>query len=316
MPLEELVIEIPDSLKGKRLDQALATLFPDHSRARLQGWIKAGYIRLGDAIPRQRDILRGGETLHVNIEEQAPVVSDKKQDIPVDFIHVDEDIIILNKPPGLVVHPGAGNRDYTLLNALLFHYPELEHLPRAGIVQRLDKDTSGLMVVARSARAHTSLVDQLQGRTMGREYQAIVNGVMTAGGTVDAPVGRHPVKRKRMAVDERGKPAVTHYTVVKRFNAHTHVRLRLESGRTHQIRVHMAHIRHPVVGDPVYGGRQKLPREAGSELISMLQEFPRQALHACLLRLTHPATGEELSWEAALPKDMAQLLDSLARNGH
>jgi 23S rRNA pseudouridine1911/1915/1917 synthase len=316
MASEVRIIEVPAELKGKRLDQALVELCPDHSRSRLQTWIKSGFVKIGEDIPSQRQILQGGETLYINVEA-VPVINDhKKEPIPVEFIHVDEDIIILNKPAGLVVHPGAGNPEHTLLNALLYHYPELEQLPRAGIVQRLDKDTSGLMIVAKSQVAHTSLVKQLQQRSMSREYQAIVNGVMTAGGTVNAAIGRHRVNRKRMAVVNTGKPAITHYTVVQRFHAHTHVRLRLESGRTHQIRVHMAHIHHGIVGDPVYGGRPKFPRGAGAELIQLLENFPRQALHACYLQIMHPQTEQEMHWEIPLPSDMNQLIALLSTNGN
>ena len=316
MTSEVRIIEVPETLKGKRLDQALVELCPDHSRSRLQTWIKAGYVKIGEDIPSQRQILQGGETLYINVQPEPASKDLKKEAIPVDFIHVDEDIIILNKPAGLVVHPGAGNPEHTLMNALLYHYPDLEQLPRAGIVQRLDKDTSGLMIVAKSLKAHTSLVNQLQKRSMSREYQAIVNGVMTGGGTVDAPIGRHRINRKRMAVVSTGKPAITHYTVLQRFVAHSHIRLKLESGRTHQIRVHMAHIHHSIVGDPVYGGRPKFPRDAGAELIQLLQKFPRQALHACYIRIVHPRTENEMYWEIPLPEDMARLISLLSTNGN
>jgi len=315
MPDDDLSIIIPPVMKGKRLDQALAELCPQHSRSRLQQWIKSGNITVDNLIPKQRDVVRGGE--NVAIRAHCPPGEDRwsGQDIPLDLLYADGDIIVLNKPPGLVVHPGAGNPKNTLLNALLFRFPELEQIPRAGIVQRLDKDTSGIMVVARSLTAHTGLVKQLQQRELTREYEAIVAGVMTAGGRVDAPVGRHRVQRKRMAVTETGKPAVTHYRVIERFDAHTHVRLRLESGRTHQIRVHMAHIRHPITGDPVYGGRRRFPRNAGPALLEALQSFPRQALHASRIALRHPATGESVGWEAPLPGDMQALLRLLHTRG-
>jgi len=316
MPIEELTITIPPSLKGKRLDQALAELCPQHSRSRLQAWIKSGYITVNDRIPRQRDVVEGGENISICAEFDSPEMTWGREAIPLDIIHMDKDIIIINKPPGLVVHPGAGNREHTLLNALLYHIPELEQVPRAGIVQRLDKDTSGLMIIARSMTAHTYLVDQLQKRLITREYRCIVSGVMTAGGSVDAPVGRHPVKRKRMAVSDSGKAAVTHYRVLKKFPAHTYIQLRLESGRTHQIRVHMAHIHYPVVGDKTYGGRQRIPKGAGAALIDRLQNFPRQALHASKLEFTHPSTGSIISWEAPLPDDMNLLLSLLETNGH
>ena len=210
-----------------------------------------------------------------------------------------------------MVHPGAGNREGTLLNALLHHYPELDKVARAGIVQRLDKDTSGLMVIARTPTAHTCLVEQLQRRSITREYQAVVAGVLTAGGTVDAPLGRHPVQRTRMAVRESGRSAVTHYRVIRRFRAHTHILCRLETGRTHQIRVHMAHIHHPLVGDPVYGGRPRFPKGVSQALREQLETFPRQALHASRLELIHPATGLQVGWESPLPEDMQRLLAAL-----
>jgi 23S rRNA pseudouridine1911/1915/1917 synthase len=223
----------------------------------------------------------------------------------------DDDLLVINKPPGLVVHPAAGNPDGTLLNALLHHAPDLAALPRAGIVHRLDKDTSGLMMVARNLAAHTRLVADLQARDIRREYLAVVNTVLTAGGEVDAPIGRHPVDRKRMAVVSGGKPAVTHYRVVERYRAHTLVRLRLETGRTHQIRVHMAHIHCPVTGDPVYGGRLRQPRGAGELLRTVLQGFRRQALHAERLAFRHPGSGEPVSWEAPVPPDMQELIEAL-----
>jgi len=316
MAIEELILTIPPAMKGKRLDQALAELCPQHSRSRLQSWIKSGFVTVDNLVPRQRDVIQGGETVTINAEFEIADRVWAREAIPLDILHADRDIIILNKPAGLVVHPGAGNPEHTLLNALLHHMPELEQIPRAGIVQRLDKDTSGLMIIARSLTAHTYLVDQIQKRLLTREYQAVVSGVMTAGGTVDAPIGRHHIKRKRMAVVESGKPARTHYRVLKRFQAHTHVQLRLESGRTHQIRVHMAHIRHPLVGDPVYGGRQRFPKSSGPALLEALQKFPRQALHACRLELAHPVSGATVSWEAPLPEDLCLLLALLATNGN
>jgi len=315
MPIEEQVLTIPAELKGKRLDQALAELFPQHSRARLQSWIKSGYITVNSAIPKQRDSVHGGETINIRAELELPDKSWGREAIPLDIVYSDKDIIIINKPPGLVVHPGAGNREHTLLNALLYHFPELEQVPRAGIVQRLDKDTSGLMVVARNQVAHTWLVGQLHERLVTREYRCIVSGVMTAGGSVDAPIGRHPVKRKSMAIVGSGKPAITHYRVLKKFPANTYIQLKLESGRTHQIRVHMAHIRYPVVGDPVYGGRQRFPKQAGPALLHALQTFPRQALHASRLEFIHPTKRKLVGWEAPIPEDMQQLLALLETNG-
>jgi 23S rRNA pseudouridine1911/1915/1917 synthase len=316
MPIEDLTVIIPASLKGKRLDQALAELCPQHSRSRLQTWIKSGYVTVNNHVPRQRDVVQGGETICIHARIEAAGENWARQAIPLNILYADRDIAVINKPPGLVVHPGAGNRQHTLLNALLYHMPELEQVPRAGIVQRLDKDTSGLMIIARTLPAHTYLVDQLQKRLITREYRCIVSGVMTAGGSVDAPVGRHPVRRKRMTVTDKGKAALTHYRILKKFPAHTYIQLRLESGRTHQIRVHMAHIRYPVVGDKTYGGRQRLPKNAGAALIDSLQSFPRQALHAARLELTHPITRSLMSWEAPLPDDMKSLLLLLETNGH
>ncbi len=315
MPIEELEFCIPPGHKGKRLDLALAELCPQHSRSRLQGWIKSGYVTVNDAVPKQRDVLQGGEKISIRAEFEGQDKSWAREAIPLDIVHADKDIIVINKPPGLVVHPGAGNREHTLLNALLFHFPELEQVPRAGIVQRLDKDTSGLMVVARNITAHTWLVGQLHERLVTREYRAIVSGVMTAGGSVNAPIGRHPVKRKSMAIVESGKPAITHYRVLKKFQANTYIQLKLESGRTHQIRVHMAHIRYPVVGDPIYGGRQRFPKNAGAVLLHELQSFPRQALHASRLEFIHPRKRKAVGWEAPIPADMQHLLDLLETNG-
>jgi 23S rRNA pseudouridine1911/1915/1917 synthase len=235
------------------------------------------------------------------------------QNIPISVVFEDDDLIVVDKSAGMVVHPAAGNYDGTLQNALLFHYPELAPIPRAGIVHRLDKDTSGLMVIARSLPAHASLVKQLQLRQMGRQYEAVVQGVMVAGGKVDEPIGRHPVDRKRMAVVRNGKSAITHYRVIQKYQWHTHIRVRLETGRTHQIRVHMAHIKYPLVGDPVYGGRRRIPAGAPGELVDLLGSFPRQALHATQLELRHPVSNESMQWQSELPPDMRQLIDELGR---
>ena len=305
-----LSVSIPESMRGRRLDQALAELVPDYSRGRLQQWIRAGQVALDGRVPKTREIVQGGEQVQIDAEVTVETVS-KAQAIALNVVYEDDDLLVINKPPGLVVHPAAGNPDGTLLNALLYHAPDLAALPRAGIVHRLDKETSGLMMVARNLAAHTRLVAALQARDIGREYLAVVNTVLTAGGTVDAPIGRHPVDRKRMAVVSGGKPAVTHYRVVERFRAHTLVRLRLETGRTHQIRVHMAHIHCPVTGDPVYGGRLRQPRGAGDSLRTVLQGFRRQALHAQRLALQHPGSGEPVSWEAPVPPDMQELIEAL-----
>jgi 23S rRNA pseudouridine1911/1915/1917 synthase len=296
---------------GRRLDQVASELFADFSRARLQQWIKEGFLRVDgeQRVPKQK--ILGGETLTIDVELQ-PEGDWQAQDIPLNIVHEDEHIIVLNKPTDFVVHPAAGNRDGTMLNALLYHCPQLESVPRAGIVHRLDKDTTGLMVVAKTLQAHTDLVAQLQGRTVKREYEAVVTGVMTGGGLVDQPIGRHPVQRTKMAVVSDGKEARTHYSVLQRFDGHSHVRLRLETGRTHQIRVHMAHIRFPIVGDDPYAGRFRVHKGASAALRDTIQGFGRQALHARELGLIHPATGELNSWSSKLPDDMQALLAVLA----
>ncbi|SDO82725.1 ribosomal large subunit pseudouridine synthase D [Halomonas shengliensis] len=301
---------VPDAMAGQRLDQAAAELFADFSRERLKAWIKAGELTLDGQVAKPKDKVYGGEWLRLATEVEDDTRF-QPEDIPLEVVYEDDQVLVIDKPPGLVVHPAAGNPDGTLLNALLHHDPALAAVPRAGIVHRLDKDTSGLMVVARTLAAQTALVEQLQARTVSREYDAICVGVMTAGGTVDAPIGRHPKDRKRQAVTASGKPAVTHYRVVERFRAHTHVRCRLETGRTHQIRVHLAHLRYPLVGDPVYGGRLKLPAGASSTLKEILRDFPRQALHARKLAFVHPGSGETVSFRAALPDDLLMLLDYL-----
>ena len=306
-PVKYLSATVPESEAGKRLDQILALLFSDYSRSRLQQWNKEGKIHVDGRELKGKEKLFGGETITV---EAVAEVEDRwqPQNIPLNIIYEDDSIIVIDKPAGLVVHPATGNPDGTLLNALLHHAPELAAVPRAGIVHRLDKETSGLLVVARTIESQTVLVEQLQQRTVSREYQAVVVGVLTGGGTVDEPIGRHPVDRKRMAVKPGGKPSVTHYRVIERFPAHTHIRVMLETGRTHQIRVHMAHIRYPLVGDPVYGGRLRIPAGCSPELEKMLRCYRRQALHAARLGLKHPRTGEDMEWSSPLPDDMQQLL--------
>ncbi len=308
-----LTATIPLHLAGKRLDQALAALFADHSRARLQAWIKSGAVSVDNKTVSQRTLVRGGEYIEINACYETPEEWSAEA-IPLEIVYEDEAILILNKPAGLVVHPGAGNPQHTLLNALLHHDPALEYVPRAGIVQRLDKETSGIMVVARTPEAHTYLVEELQARKIKREYQAIVTGVMTAGGTIDKPIGRHPRKRTQMAVVPHGKPALTHYLIIKKYRAHTHIRVQLETGRTHQIRVHLAALKHPLVGDPVYGGRARIPKNLSAGLINALRSFPRQALHASGLSLIHPKTGEKVSFELPLPADMQGLLAALDKD--
>ncbi|MDH5357626.1 MAG: 23S rRNA pseudouridine(1911/1915/1917) synthase RluD [Gammaproteobacteria bacterium] len=305
---------IPDEYAGLRLDQALAQVFPDYSRGQITKWIKAGHVLIDQQSLRPRDSVSGGE--HIIISAQIEIVDDTwtAEAIQLDIIHEDDDLLIINKPAGMVVHPGAGNQQGTLVNALLHHAPQLETIPRAGIVHRIDKGTTGLLMIAKTLQAHNSLVSQLQARTVQREYQAIAMGVMTAGGTVDEPVGRHPVDRKRMAVTGAGKPAITHYRVEHRYRAHTHIRCKLETGRTHQIRVHMAHIRYPLLGDPVYGGRLRLPKGASESCLEALQNFRRQALHAGLLGFIHPRSEQEVSWQVDMPEDMLHILAVLAED--
>lgn len=304
---------VSPELSGKRLDQALALLFSDYSRSRLQTWIKEGRVQVDGQLRKAKEKVWAGEhiTLRAMLQDSGCC---EAEDIPLDLLYEDEHLLVVNKPAGLVVHPAAGNWSGTLQNALLHHDPELVKLPRAGIVHRLDKDTTGLMVVARSLPAHKRLVEALQAREIKREYMAVVNGLPTAGGTVDAPIGRHPVNRVRMAVVAGGKPARTHFRISERFRAHTLLDVQLESGRTHQIRVHMAYIHHPLVGDPVYGGRLKMPPAASEALRSLLQTFGRQALHARRLSLAHPLSGKEMAWESPVPEDLAMLLDELRRD--
>jgi len=302
--------EIPQDCFGMRLDQALARLFSDYSRTRLTQWLKDGLVSINGQPMRGRDKVRGGEKVIINaeLEEQT---NWQAEDIPLNVHYEDEHIIVINKPADLVVHPAAGNYSGTLVNALLHYEPQLVHLPRAGIVHRLDKDTTGLLVVARSLVAQKSLVEQLQAHSLLREYSAIVYGVMTAGGTVDAPIGRHPVHRTRMAINPMGKDAVTHYRVIERYREHSLIRCRLETGRTHQIRVHMASIHYPLVGDPVYGKRLRLPKGGSEKMVQVLRDFKRQALHAARLGLVHPVSKKNLEWKVPLPDDMAELRHEL-----
>ena len=309
-PLEQEA-SIPEDAAGERLDRVLAGLFPDYSRSRLQQWLKSGAITVNDASQQPRYRVQGGERVRLQAAPEPDAPSVAPEPIELDVIHEDDDILVLNKPAGLVVHPGAGNPDGTLQNALLHRHPHLEAIPRSGIVHRIDKDTSGLMVVALSDRAHTVLTAQLQDKTVGREYDALVAGTFTAGGTVDAPIGRHPRDRKRMAVVAQGRPAVSHYRIGERFSAHTLLRVFLETGRTHQIRVHMAYIQHPLVGDPVYGLRQRLPKGADDTVRAALGGLRRQALHAARLVLQHPATEETLSWDVPRPPDMEEVMNVL-----
>ncbi|UJJ32406.1 23S rRNA pseudouridine(1911/1915/1917) synthase RluD [Halopseudomonas maritima] len=299
---------------GQRLDQVAAQLFPDFSRSRLQGWIKDGSLLVDGERKRTRDSVYGGENLTLDAEREVQGEW-QAEAIELDILYEDTALLVINKPAGLVVHPAAGHQDGTLLNALLHHCPELAKVPRAGIVHRLDKDTTGLMVVAKTIESQTDLVAQLQARTVSREYECVVTGVMTAGGKVDQPIARHGTQRQKMAVVAGGKQAISHYRVINRFRAHTHVKVKLETGRTHQIRVHMSYIHFPLVGDPVYGGRLRIPPGASPELIKELREFPRQALHARRLELEHPDDGRHMSWQVPLPEDMQHLLALLREDG-
>jgi 23S rRNA pseudouridine1911/1915/1917 synthase len=309
--IHQLAANVPPEAAGRRLDQVLAELFSDYSRTRLQRWLLAGHVTVDGKSLRPRDPVRGGERIVVTAPIEVETPWRRQQEIPFAIVYQDSAILVINKPPNLVVHPGAGNREGTLVNALLHYAPELANIPRAGVVHRLDKDTSGLLVVARSLLAQKRLVEQLRARTVKREYAAIVAGIMTAGGTIEAPIGRHPVERTRMAVVRAGKEAVSHYRVLERFRAHSYIKVRLETGRTHQIRVHMAHLHHPLVGDQTYGGRLRVPADSGAAMQEALQGFKRQALHAGGLGLIHPESGEALNWEAPLPADMRQLLETL-----
>ena len=306
-PLEKLV---PPELSGQRLDQALAQMFPEYSRSRLKAWIKQGNVLVDDRELRPRDAVSGGEQVVVRPQAEVSVTS-KPEPIDLSIAFEDDDLLVVNKPAGLVVHPGAGNTRGTLMNGLLHHVPALEELPRAGIVHRLDKDTSGLLIVGKKLASHTALVRALADREISRHYLAVCCGVLTGGGKIDAPIGRHPVDRLRMSVQDRGKAAITHFRVKERFRGHTYVGVQLDTGRTHQIRVHFAHRRNPLIGDPVYGGRLAMPAGATDALQEKLRRFRRQALHATHLSLAHPGTGEKLAIDAPVPDDLAELLDVL-----
>lgn len=313
LELVELSARVPAELGGMRLDQIAAQLFSEHSRARLSAWIKDGQLLVDGKQMRPRDTVYSGALLELEAEQE---VQGQWQAEPMDLdvIYEDDHLLLINKPADLVVHPAAGHASGTLLNGLLHHAPQLYEVPRAGIVHRLDKDTTGIMVVAKSLIAHTSLVEQLQQRSVGRIYEAIVLGVVTSGDTVNAPIGRHPHQRQRMAVVATGKPATSHYRVLERFRGHTHVRVQLETGRTHQIRVHMSHVGFPLVGDPLYAGRPRIAPGSNQSLIEELRTFPRQALHARFLELDHPVSGERLKWEAPLPDDFNWLLQLLRQD--
>ncbi|GAD90193.1 23S rRNA pseudouridine synthase RluD [Vibrio halioticoli NBRC 102217] len=310
----ELKSTVKESQLGQRLDQAIAELFDEFSRSRLKEWLLAGKVSVdGTVVTKARVRVMGGEDIVVVAE-----IEDEErweaQDIPLDIVYEDEDLLVINKPRGLVVHPGAGTPDGTVLNALLHHYPQIAEVPRAGIVHRLDKDTTGLMVVAKNVPTQTRLVRTLQKRRITREYEAIAIGKMTAGGMIDKAIGRHSTKRILMAVSEFGKPAITHYRVAERFREHTRIRLRLETGRTHQIRVHMSYLQHPLLGDIAYGGRARIPKGATEELTTMIRSFDRQALHAVMLKFVHPTTGEEMQFHAPVPDDMIEMAEALRQD--
>ncbi len=302
---------VPEELSGQRLDQALARMFPEYSRSRLKSWLLKGFITVNSRAMRPRDAVIGGENVLLQPQPEVSVQS-KPEALDLDIVFEDEDCLVVNKSAGLVVHPGAANPRGTLMNGLLHHVPGLEQLPRAGIVHRLDKDTSGLLLVAKTLPAHTALVGALAEREIARHYLAICGGVLTGGGSIDAAIARHPVNRLKMSVQRDGKPAITHYRVMQRFAAHTYISVQLETGRTHQIRVHFAHRRHSLVGDQTYGGRLAIPAGASDSLRDTLRQFRRQALHAEKLAFAHPLSGEEVELTVAPPADFADLLSALA----
>jgi len=313
MNLETHDVEIPAPLAGERLDVALAQLLPQYSRSRLQRWIDEGRVTLDARTPSRREAVSAGQRVQIQaLFEADDRVTAGSASVPFEILHRDSAVYVINKPAGLVVHPGAGNRSGTLQNALLQIDPELARVPRAGIVHRLDKDTSGLLVVARTPAAQAVLVRALAEREVGREYLALCLGVLTGGGTIDEPIGRHRTQRTKMTVRGDGREAITHYRIEQRYRAHTLLRVQLKTGRTHQIRVHLAHIGYPIVGDPLYGGRRRLPAGASPTVINALAQFRRQALHAARLSFEHPSNGRELSFEAPIPTDFRDLLATLA----
>jgi 23S rRNA pseudouridine1911/1915/1917 synthase len=310
MKLIQQSFQIEKIQAGDRLDHALHQLLPDYSRSRIQQWIQQGFVCLNQQQCKPRQKVYSGDLIELDVPEQT-VISDQPQAIEFDILYEDDDIFVVNKPANLVVHPAAGHWDGTLVNGLLARDPRLQQLPRAGIVHRLDKDTTGVMVVARNLVAHNWLVEQLQTRLVKREYIAIVRGVVTAGRSVETHIGRHPHNRKKMAVVDNGKAAVTHFQVARKFTHHSLIKLQLETGRTHQIRVHMAHLQYPLIGDSVYGGRAHLPAKIDEAMMTMIRNFKRQALHAERLSFEHPASREMMSFEAPLPSDFSALLDAL-----
>ena len=313
MELKQIQETIPEKCNGFRLDKALATMFDQYSRSAIQHWIRDGLVSLDGKSEGQKTKVREGQSVVINIPE-AVATESKAQDIPLDLVYQDEDILIINKPAGLVVHPGTGNPDKTLLNALLYFDPSLAVLPRAGIVHRIDKETTGLLVIGRNELAVKKLVEAIQEKQVRREYLAVISSQIVAGGTIDAPIGRHSRERTKMAVSNRGKPAVTHFRVEEKFRTHTLVRVILETGRTHQIRVHMNWKDHPITGDPVYGKRLHIPPASTEYLIETLRGFKRQALHAETLALHHPRSGELMSWTVPVPPDMQELIEALRKD--
>ena len=313
MPETTQLYQIPLEFSGLRLDQALAKLLPDFSRNRLQLWIRDGHVRVDGNLVTPRLRLIGGETVSVDeipVTVEAPPAAEP---MALEIVFEDAHLIVINKPAGLVVHPGAGIASGTLLNGLLHHDAALNDIPRAGIIHRLDKETSGLMVVARTLQSHKFLTDQLAEREVTREYLTLVHGWIIAGGTIDEPIGRHRSERTRMAVTSGGREARTHYRVEQHWPHHTLLRVQLDTGRTHQIRVHMRHIKHPVVGDPTYGTRTQPPARCSTELRNGLLGFKRQALHATRLGLIHPKSGEPMEWQRPVPNDFQSLIEQLSR---
>jgi 23S rRNA pseudouridine1911/1915/1917 synthase len=312
-PRHQRELRLPQQAAGRRLDQALAEALPEYSRTRLKRWIDTGQLRVDGRVPRPRDIVAGGERVLLDAPDE-DAVTPLAQEMALEIAFEDAHVLVVDKPAGLVVHPGAGNPDRTLQNALLALDPRLSKQPRAGIVHRLDKDTSGLLIVARNDLARASLTEALTARGIHREYQAVCVGVMTAGGTIDAPIDRHPVDRLRMTVRTGGRDAVTHYRVIERFRRHTWVRVMLETGRTHQIRLHLSHAGYPLVGDPVYGRRLVIPKGATPKLGETLRAFRRQALHAAKLVFPHPVDGREIEVTAPLPPDFVGLVAALRKD--
>jgi len=311
--LPEQSFTVAEKHHGKRLDIVIADLLPGFSRARLQQWIRAGRVLLNQKTCKPKDSVKQGELISV-FPQQQPETPWQPEAIDLDIVYEDQAILVINKAAGMVSHPAAGNRDGTVCNALLHHCPDLQNVPRAGLVHRLDKDTSGVMVIAKTLQAHTDLVRQLQARSVSRNYFALVRGQVIAGATIDAPIGRHPVQRKMMAIVDNGKPAITHYRVEQRFLHFTLLNVALETGRTHQIRVHLAAQHLPIIGDPVYGGRLRLPPSCDDELRQQLHDFKRQALHAYALSLRHPVTGEIMTWQVPLAPDMDKLIQAIRKH--